>query len=58
MKVDTASRPLKVSYGGIHTDIGKDFLHLVGQIDKNRSYDENRDATDFYDVNIYNVRTL
>ena len=49
------SSPLRVSYGGTSTDIGKQFLATVGQVDPSRPGDDTRDATDFHQVNVYNV---
>ena len=48
-------RPLKISYGGFSTSVGKDYLETVGKIDKARCWDDERDATDFHHVNVYNV---
>lgn len=47
--------PLKVSYGGINTEIGQQFLATANQLDSSRPADESRDATDFFEVNVYNV---
>ena len=47
---------MKVSYGGFYSDIGKSFLETVSKVDKNRPADNTRDATDFFDVNVYNVK--
>ncbi|KAJ3549123.1 hypothetical protein NM688_g5215 [Phlebia brevispora] len=49
-----SSGPLKVSYGGVYTDIGKQFYQTVGQVDPKRPADNSRDATDFYEVNVFN----
>ncbi|KAF7796088.1 hypothetical protein EIP86_007259 [Pleurotus ostreatoroseus] len=48
------SGPLKVSHGGTNTDIGKQFLATIGQVDPSRPADDSRDATDFHQVNVYN----
>lgn len=50
--------PLKVSYGGINTEIGKQFLATVDQVDPSRPADERRDATDFLELNVFNVSLL
>lgn len=52
----TMYSPLAVSYGGIFTEIGQQFLETVGQVDESRPGDESRDATDFHNVNVFNVR--
>ncbi|KIK54916.1 hypothetical protein GYMLUDRAFT_48302 [Collybiopsis luxurians FD-317 M1] len=45
--------PLGVSYGGTYFDIGKQFIELAGQIDKNRKADELFDSNDFSSTNVY-----
>ncbi|KAI0693654.1 GMC oxidoreductase-domain-containing protein [Cytidiella melzeri] len=45
------SGPLKVSYGGIFTNIGKDFLSVAERYDPKRGNTD--DVNDFYNVNRY-----
>jgi alcohol oxidase len=45
--------PLKVSYGGIYTNVGKQFLEVAANYDKSRSYSD--DANDLYSCNVYAV---
>ncbi|THH13767.1 hypothetical protein EW146_g6490 [Bondarzewia mesenterica] len=49
------SGPLKVSYGGTYTNVGEQFLEVVGQVDKERTIGDGLDANDFNSVNVYNV---
>ncbi|KAI0065693.1 alcohol oxidase-like protein [Artomyces pyxidatus] len=47
------SGPLKVSYGGIHTNIGKESLAAALAFDKERQAPEGADPNDFTSVNVY-----
>lgn len=46
--------PLKVSYGGFYTNVGKMFLEMAAEYDKGRQYTE--DLVDMHTVNVYGVR--
>lgn len=46
--------PLKVSYGGVFSNIGSEFLAIAGQYDKTRGPTD--DPNSFGDVNKYGVR--
>lgn len=47
------SGPLKVSYGGPLTNIGKDFLEVGRQYDPNRGFTD--DPNDLYHCDVYGV---
>ena len=49
------SGPLKVSYGGIMTDIGREFIETAPQYDSKRGATE--DTNTFYECNKYAVST-
>ena len=53
-KVHGYEGPIKISQGGIFTNIGKDFLDVASQYDKTRGAID--DPSNFYDVNAYGVR--
>ena len=48
------SGPLKVSYGGMFTNVGKDFLDVAAKFDKNRELTD--DPNRIYTSNAYGVR--
>ncbi|RPD77156.1 alcohol oxidase-like protein [Lentinus tigrinus ALCF2SS1-7] len=50
------SGPLKVSYGGIFTEIGKEFLDVAAGYDKSRKSTDG-DVNGLYDCNKYGVRS-
>ena len=46
--------PLKISYGGIYTDVGQQFLEIAAGYDKQRTV--GGDPNDLVSVNKYGVR--
>lgn len=50
------SGPLKVSYGGAFTSIGKDFLGMITQYEKTRGTTD--DTNDLFNCNIFGVSGL
>lgn len=52
-RVHGYSGPLKVSYGGAFTNIGREFLDMAAKYDKSRPIVE--DGNDFYTVDGYSV---
>ncbi|KAI0043153.1 GMC oxidoreductase [Auriscalpium vulgare] len=45
--------PLKVSYGGLYTNVGKDFLKVAKEYDTARQTSEDADVNDMDTVNVY-----
>ncbi|KAJ3835505.1 GMC oxidoreductase-domain-containing protein [Lentinula raphanica] len=45
--------PIKVSHGGYDTNIGKEFIDIASQYDKNRKSSSSVDWQDFQTVNVY-----